>query len=84
MTPVRESRQSRIYKAVTAGGTLAGAPPLTFTNTGAALRPYSPTAVGGGPVDLFGMAWSDQLATSDADRRRLVDFADVPLSEPSE
>jgi len=79
-----ELGQSRLYKAVTAGGTLAGAPPITFTNTGAALRPYSPTAVGGGPVDPFDgvvrINWQRRTRIGGA----WVDFADVPLSEPSE
>ncbi len=79
-----ELGQSRIYKAVTAGGTLAGAPPIAFTNTGAALRPYSPTAVGGGPVDPFDgvvrINWQRRTRIGGA----WVDFSDVPLSEPSE
>jgi hypothetical protein len=37
-----------IYKAVTNGGTLASATPVTFTDNGASVRPYAPVLLGGG------------------------------------
>lgn len=43
-----ELNTTEYYKGVTAGRTLAGATAQTFANMGAALRPYSPTFLGGG------------------------------------
>lgn len=37
-----------LYKAVTSGRALSTASPVPFTNNGAALRPYSPSHLGGG------------------------------------
>lgn len=43
-----EIGQTEYYKAVTVGKTLASATAQTFANTGQALKPYSPTFLGGG------------------------------------
>lgn len=77
-----ELGNTRWYKAVTTGATLASASVEAFVNTGVALKPYAPVSVGGGrnaAGDItinwhrrtrIGGAWSDNV--------------DVPLSEDYE
>ena len=38
----------RLYKAVSGGNSISGTPSESFTNTGIALRPFSPVEIGGG------------------------------------
>lgn len=79
-----ELGQSRLYKPVTIGQTLASAIAYPFTNNGAALRPYSPVGVFGGIVSPFDgtvqINWTRRTRIGGA----WVDFVDVPLSEPVE
>jgi hypothetical protein len=74
--------RTRLYKVVTSGATLSSVPPQSFTNLGAALKPYAPVHVGGG------RAADGALMLSWIRRGRLSgewrDYVDVPLSETSE
>jgi hypothetical protein len=72
----------RQYKAVSNGGTLSQAVPVTLTYTGADLKPYSPVQIGG---------WRDASGdlTLNWVRRTRVggewrDSVDVPLGESTE
>jgi hypothetical protein len=77
-----ELNQSRQYKPVTFGATVADATAQTFANTGVALRPYAPVHLGGGTDD------AGDVALTATRRTRLdggwVDFVDVPLGETTE
>lgn len=71
-----------LYKAVTSGESLADASPVTFTNTGVAIRPYQPVGCGGG-LNASG----DVVANWKRRTRQggeWQDYADVPMTEPSE
>ncbi len=79
-----ELAQSRLYKPVTIGTSLASATAQSFISYGQALRPYAPVQFAGGPVDPFDgtveMNWHRRTRTGGA----WSDFTDVPVSEPSE
>jgi hypothetical protein len=79
-----ELGQSRTYKAVSTRSTLAAATAQTFTNTGVALRPYSPVQLGGAPITPFDgtvqLTWVRRTRKGGA----WSDFADVPLGEATE
>lgn len=71
-----------LYKAVSRGASPADAAPVTFSNTGVALRPYQPVGCGGG---LNGS--SDVVANWKRRTRQSgewKDYVDVPITEPSE
>lgn len=71
-----------LYKAVTAGASLAKTSATTFTNDGAGLKPYAPVLVGGGR-DASGnltINWVRRTRISGEWRQ----FVDVPLGEMSE
>lgn len=74
--------RTRLYKAVTSGATLSSAAAQSFTNEGAALKPYAPVQFGGG------RAADGALLLQWVRRGRLSgewrDGVDVPLSEASE
>lgn len=74
--------KTRLYKMVTAGATLSSAIAQSFTNDGAALKPYSPVLVGGGR-DASGnlvINWARRTRISGEWRNSV----DVPLSEALE
>jgi hypothetical protein len=79
-----ELGQARIYKAVTQGDTLANSIAQSFTNMGAAARPYAPVQVAGAPITPFDgtvqINWVRRTRAGGA----WVDYVDVPLSEASE
>jgi hypothetical protein len=80
--PSDELTQERLYKPVTFGATVAGSVSQAFTNTGRALKPYSPVLLGGG-VDGSGdvtLNWTRRTRIGGA----WLPNVDVPLSEPSE
>lgn len=80
--PAAELFQTRTYKAVTYGKTLASATAVDFANMGQALRPYSPVDVGGGS-DASGnaiLSWKRRTRTGGA----WVDFVDASLGESAE
>jgi hypothetical protein len=74
--------KTRLYKVVTVGASLADSVARSFTNNGAALKPYAPVHVGGG------RASDGALLLSWIRRGRLSgewrDYVDVPLSEDVE
>lgn len=74
--------QTRLYKAVTSGAQLSSATAQSFTNDGAALKPYAPVHVGGGREadGALLIAWLRRSRLSGEWR----DGVDVPLSEVSE
>lgn len=74
--------KTRLYKAVSAGTTLAGTAAQSFTNDGAGLKPYAPVLVGGGR-DASGnvsIHWTRRTRISGEWR----DNVNVPLGEASE
>lgn len=80
--PFSEMEQARDYKAVTNGSVITSATDVPFTNTGVALRCYSPTGIGGalnGSGDLA-VTWQRRTRVGGA----WANFVDVPLSEPTE
>lgn len=80
--PFNELAQVREYKAVSFGMSLVSAPPVSFINYGAKLRPYSPADLGGG-VDSSGnvtINWTRRTRIGGA----WADYTDATLSEPSE
>lgn len=72
----------RLYKAVTAGKTLASAYPQSFTNAGAGLKPYAPVQLGGGrdAAGNLALKWTRRSRVSGEWR----DGVDVVLGEASE
>jgi hypothetical protein len=81
-SPSSELNQSRLYKPVTFGATVATATAQAFANSGASLKPYAPVLLGGG-TDASG-----NVTTSWIRRSRIggawVGGVDVPVSEASE
>jgi hypothetical protein len=74
--------QTRLYKGVTSGDTLANTVAMEFTNEGCGLKPYAPVLLGGGR-DASGnltINWTRRGRIS-GEWRSLVD---VPLSETTE
>jgi hypothetical protein len=74
--------KTRLYKVVTVGASLADSPAHSFTNDGAALKPYAPVHIGGGR-DADGnltITWTRRTRISGEWR----DNIDVPLGEESE
>lgn len=75
---------SRLYKIVGTGYSLASAEAFSFTNNGAAARPYSPVHVGGAPIDPFDgtvyIHWTRRTRVGGA----WNNFVNVPLSEATE
>lgn len=74
--------QTKLYKAVSSGGTLAGSASVSFTNEGAGLKPYAPVHIGGGR-DADGnltITWIRRGRISGEWR----DSTDVPLGEVNE
>lgn len=80
--PFGELGLARLYKAVASGQTVASATAVSFTNTGVALKPYSPVHVGGGRNA------SGDIVINWVRRTRIggawVDYVDAPLSEATE
>lgn len=74
--------KTRLYKAVTSGAALSSAAAQSFTNLGAALKPYSPAQLGGGRGSdgALSLSWIRRTRISGEWR----DSVDVPLSEASE
>jgi hypothetical protein len=72
----------RYYKSVTRGKSLDWGTATPFTNTGVALRPYSPAQLGGGrnQNDDVLLQWVRRTRVGGA----WTDYSDVPLSEPAE
>jgi len=74
--------KTRLYKMVTSGATLSSAMAQSFTNNGAALKPYAPVHVGGGR-DASGnltINWTRRTRLSGEWRSNV----DVPLGEAAE
>lgn len=73
---------TRLYKAVTSGGSLASVAPQSFKNEGAALKPYAPVHVGGGRAadGALSLSWVRRGRISGEWR----DGVDVPVSEAAE
>jgi hypothetical protein len=72
----------RLYKCVSAGGTLAATPSQTFTNEGRPLMPHAPVLLGGGR-DASNNA-TLQWVRSNRDNFAWRDSVEVPMSEDSE
>ena len=82
-TPYSDLGTMRDFKAVSTGGSLAGATEVPFVNTGTTLRCYSPNLLHGGVNDTSGdivIDWTRRTRIGGS----WVDFTDVPLSETSE
>jgi hypothetical protein len=73
---------AKLFKPVSAGGTLAGATAQNFTNEGTGLKPYAPVHLGGGrnADDDVILTWVRRGRIDGAWR----DLVDVPLSESTE
>jgi hypothetical protein len=74
--------QTRLYKPVTSGSTLAATTAQNFTNSGTGLKPYAPVHLGGGrnAANDLTLTWVRRGRLDGAWR----DSVDVPLSETSE
>lgn len=74
--------KTRLYKMVTSGATLSSAMAKSFTNDGAALKPYAPVHVGGGRTGdgSILLSWVRRTRISGEWR----DNVNVPLGEASE
>lgn len=79
---ISEIGNSRLYKAVANGGTLASAQAVTLTYSGNDLKPYAPVQIGGGR-DVSGgllLNWIRRSRTDGSWR----DSVDVPIGESVE
>jgi hypothetical protein len=74
--------RTRLYKAVTAGGSLDSTAQQSFTNEGAGLKPYAPVQVGGGRNAAGDLTINWVRRTRIGGEWR--DSVDVPLGEASE
>jgi hypothetical protein len=74
--------KTRLYKMVTSGAPLSSAAPRSFTNDGAALKPYAPVYVGGGRAadGSLLLSWVRRTRISGEWRNSV----DVPLGEATE
>ncbi len=74
--------KTRLYKMVTSGATLSSAVAKSFTNDGAALKPYAPVHVGGGRTadGSLLLSWVRRTRISGEWRSNV----DCPLGEASE
>jgi hypothetical protein len=74
--------KARLYKAVTSGTAINSTEAQTFTNAGAALKPYAPAQLGGGRLadGALLLSWVRRGRISGEWR----DSVDVPLSEAAE
>jgi hypothetical protein len=79
---IAEIGSTEYYKAVTAGQTLASATAKTFANMGNALKPYSPTYLGGG-CDASGNVTGNFLARTRIGGDGIL-AGPKPLSEATE
>lgn len=82
VAPSAERNLARYYKAVTFGQQITEADPVSFTNTGVALKPYAPVQLGGGrnaALDVI-LNWIRRTRISGG----WGDYSDVPLGEASE
>jgi len=80
--PFNDLGQTRLYKAVTLGQSLASGTPASFINYGAKLRPYSPAQLGGGSdtVGNVTINWNRRTRIGGA----WADYTDVILGESTE
>lgn len=79
-----ELGQARQYKAVTTGMSMGSAAVQTFTNNGAAARPYAPVNVAGGSITPFDGTVQITWIRRTRKGGQWVDFADVALGEAQE
>jgi hypothetical protein len=80
--PTSDIGRTKLYKAVSAGSSLASTTAQEFTNLGTGLKPYAPVHLGGGR-DGSGnltLTWKRRNRIDGAWR----DLVDVPMSEASE